>query len=36
MTLENNKLREIIESLRNEVSQKGKKVVELQFQIEDL
>lgn len=36
MTLENNKLREIIESLRSEVSVKGKKLVELQFTVDDL
>jgi hypothetical protein len=36
MVLENNKLRDIIESLRADVSVKSKRVIELQFEIEEL
>jgi len=36
MALENNKLREIIESLRTEVSTKGKRLIEIQFEMEEL
>lgn len=36
MTLENKKLREIIDQLRSEMSIKSKRVIELQFEIEEL
>jgi len=36
MSLENRKLREVIESLRQELSTKSKRLIELQFEQEEL
>ena len=36
MATENRKLREMIDSLRTEVSAKSKRVIELQFEVEEL
>ena len=36
MLIENRKLREIIDSLRLETSQKSKRVIEMQFELEEL
>jgi len=36
MSLENRKLREVIESLRQELSVKSKRLIELQFEQEEL
>jgi hypothetical protein len=36
MTIENKKLREIIDSLRAETSTKGKKLIETQYEVEEL